>query len=98
MSNIGFKLSGIHHSQVSIFEGLQNPTPEGLDYWYEFRVDRIIAVSIDEKYSCTNQEPILDHKILTFEPKARWSEIRGDRKCRCRILSEREIRRLFASL
>lgn len=76
---------------VQIFQGLQNPVPDGLTHWYEVRVDRTIAVSVDSSYTCTNDHPVPDHKIFVFEDGARWSEIReGFVKVRCRIVSPEE--------
>lgn len=75
-------------------DGLQDPIPEGLSHWYEYRVDRLIAVSVDLQYQCSNQEPVPDHKLIVFEDGARWSEFRGDAHCRCRLLSESEMVRL----
>lgn len=98
MQNTGSKLIGMTRSKVKVFEGLQCPIPEGLDHWYELRVDRIIGVSVDPSYQCTNKEPIKENKIIVFEPNARWSEFRDGARCRCRILAEREITLILASL
>lgn len=85
--------------RTKVFTEIQNPIPENLLYWYEYRGGRLIVVSWDQGYRCNNEIPVPDHKLATFEEGARWSEVRkGNSYCRCRILGEIESNRVFAEL
>lgn len=82
--------------RTKVFTEIQNPIPEGLLYWYEYRGGRLIVVSWDQGYRCNNELPVPDHKLASFEEGARWSEVRkGQCYCRCRILGEVEAERIF---
>lgn len=84
---------------MRIFEGLQEPIPVNLSYWYEKRASRLVLVSHDQRYECTNTNAVPDHKLAAFEEGARWTEVRmAGRRCRCRIVGEPEAARIIDKL